>query len=102
MSIPMSIPMSEVIVTLYAGNGCPRALADLANDYLQPNKPARVVGHRVEIALPHSCWELVPKGPLRTALNSGGFSTAFNVQPALDGWWQLVGRAYTHVLGLLA
>jgi hypothetical protein len=94
--------MSDVIVTLYAGNGDPQKLLLLANDYLQPDKPARVVGNRVEIALPNACWDLVPKGPLKIALNHGGFSTAFNVQPALGGVWELVGRAYTHVLGLLA
>lgn len=94
--------MSEVIVTLYAGNGCVQKLSHLANDFLQPDKPAKVVGNRVEIFLPNSCWDILPKGPLKTALNMGGFSTAFNVQPALGGWWEIVGRAYTHVLGLLA
>ena len=94
--------MQEVIVTLYAGNGSPTQLAELANDYFQQDHPAKVVGHRVEVRLPKVNWELVPKGPLKVSLNTAGFSTAFNVQPALGGWWEIMGRAYTHVLGMLA
>jgi len=94
--------MNDLIVTLYAGSGSPAKLADIADLYFNQEEPAKVIGMRVEVTISRTRWELLPKGRLKEILTNEGYPTAFNVQPAIEGWMEVLGRAYTSVLALLA